>query len=84
MVPFIAKTRPRVGGEVMTLWSRGPADMCVIKGGDFVSCLMTSFVASASMMPEPAVESHGYTTPLDTWAVRRLWVARESSTTVDL
>jgi hypothetical protein len=42
--------------------------MRMIKGGD--STLSRDiFVASASMMPEPTVESHGYNTPLDSWAV---------------
>ena len=45
--------------------------MCMIKGDDFISCLATSFVASASMMPEPAAESHGHSTPLDSWTVCR-------------
>jgi hypothetical protein len=48
---------------------RGPADMCVIKGDDFIACLATSFVAGASMMPEPAAESQGYSNPLDLWEV---------------
>jgi hypothetical protein len=43
--------------------------MCMIKGDDFIHCLATSFVASASMMPDPAAETHGYSTPLDSWAV---------------
>jgi hypothetical protein len=34
-------------------------------------CLATSFVASTSMVPEPAAESHGYSNPLDQWAVCR-------------
>jgi hypothetical protein len=45
--------------------------MCVIKGDDFTMS-RDVFVASASMMPEPAAESHGYSNPLDQWAVCRL------------
>jgi hypothetical protein len=42
--------------------------MHMIKGGD--STLSRDiFAASASMMPEPTVESHGYNTPLDSWPV---------------
>jgi hypothetical protein len=33
--------------------------------------LAMSFIASASMMPEPAAESHGYSNPIDQWAVCR-------------
>jgi hypothetical protein len=58
----------RRSDDTVTTWSRGPADMRMIKGGD--STLSRDiFVASASMMPEPTVESHGYNTPLDSWAV---------------
>jgi hypothetical protein len=28
--------------DTVTTWSGGPADMCMIKGGDFISCLATS------------------------------------------
>jgi hypothetical protein len=58
---------PTLGGslsdDTVTTWSRGLAYMCVIKGDDFIFCIATSFVASASMMSEPAAESHGYSTP---------------------
>jgi hypothetical protein len=57
--------------DTVATWSRGPADMCVIKGDDFTMS-RDVFVASASMMPEPAAESHGYSNPLDQWAVCRL------------
>jgi hypothetical protein len=44
--------------------------MHMIKGDD--STLSRDvFVASASMMPESATESHGYSTLLDSWAVCR-------------
>jgi hypothetical protein len=38
MMLFIAKARPRVGGksdDIVTTWSRGPVEMCTIKGDDF-------------------------------------------------
>jgi hypothetical protein len=59
--------------------------MCVIRGDNFIFCLSTSFVASASMMPEPATESHGYITPppLIHGQFVDSWVARESRTTID-
>jgi hypothetical protein len=42
------------------------------------------FVVCVSMMPEPPPQrSHGYSNPLDQWAVVVFWVARESPTTVD-
>jgi hypothetical protein len=37
---FIAKVRPRVAGksdDTVATWSKGPADMCTIKGNDFTS-----------------------------------------------
>jgi hypothetical protein len=40
----------------------------MIKGDDF-TLSRDIFVASASMMPEPTAESHGYNNPLDSWAV---------------
>jgi hypothetical protein len=58
--------------------------MHMIKGDDFIFWLMTSFVASASMMPEPAAESHGYNTPSIRGQFVVFWVARESPTTVHL
>jgi hypothetical protein len=45
--------------------------MCVIKGDDFISLSRDVFVASASMIPEPAAESHGYSNLLDLWVVCR-------------
>jgi hypothetical protein len=69
--------------DTLTTWSRGLANMCVIKGDEFISCLATSFVTSASMMPEPAAESHGYSTPSIRGQFVAFWAARESPTTVD-
>jgi hypothetical protein len=57
--------------------------MCVIKDDNFIFCLATSFVASASMMPEPATESHGYSTPFIRGHFVSFWVARESLTIAD-
>jgi hypothetical protein len=45
--------------------------MCTIEGDDFITLSHDVFVASASMMPKPAAESHGYSNPLDSWAVFR-------------
>jgi hypothetical protein len=43
--------------DTVTTWSRGSADMCVIKGDDFISLSHDVFVASALMMPGPP-QSH--------------------------
>jgi hypothetical protein len=45
--------------------------MCTIKGDDFISLSRDVLVTSASMMPEPAAESHSYNNPLDQRAVCR-------------
>jgi hypothetical protein len=45
--------------------------MCIIKGDDFITLSRDVFVASASMMPEPAEVSHGYYAFLDSWAICR-------------
>jgi hypothetical protein len=58
--------------------------MLTIKGDDFITLSRDVFVASASMMPESATESHGYSNSLYQWAVCCFSVARESPTTVDL
>jgi hypothetical protein len=42
--------------------------MHMIKGDEF-TLSRDVFVASASMMPEPTVASHGYSAPLDSWVV---------------
>jgi hypothetical protein len=68
--------------DTVTTWSRGPADMCMIKGDD-LTLSRDVFVASASMMPEPAAESHGYSIPLICGQFVIFWVAKESPTTVD-
>jgi hypothetical protein len=57
--------------------------MCMIKGDDFITLSCDVFVSSASMMPEPATESHGYSNPLDSWAVCRILGGKGSPTTVD-
>jgi hypothetical protein len=57
--------------------------MCTIKGDDFISLSRDFLVASASMMPEPAAESHGFSSPLIRGQLVIFWVARESPTTVD-
>jgi hypothetical protein len=48
--------------------------MCMIKGDVFISLSRDVFVASASMMLEPTIESHGHSNPLDLWAVCRFLV----------
>jgi hypothetical protein len=53
--------------------------MSTIKGDDFISLSRDVLVASASMMPEPAAESHGYITPLDLWALCQFLDAKRIS-----
>jgi hypothetical protein len=62
----------------------GPADMCTIKGDNFITLTRDVFVASTSMMPEPTTESHGYINPLICRQFVVFWVARGCPTTVDL
>jgi hypothetical protein len=57
---------------------QGPANMCTIKGDDFISPSRDVLVASASMIPEPAAESHGYSDPLDQWAVCRFLSGKDN------
>jgi hypothetical protein len=57
--------------------------MCTIKGDDFISLSCDVLVASASMMPEPAAASHGFSPPSIRGQLVIFWVARESPTTND-
>jgi hypothetical protein len=74
MVLFIVRAKTRLWPDELRHCHHvvlGPADMCTIKGDDFISLPRDVLVASASMMPEPATESHGYSNPLDQWALCR-------------
>jgi hypothetical protein len=73
-VLFIADAAPRAACEVLTLLTRdnGTCSMCIIKGDDITLLTHDVFVVCASMMPEPPPQrSHGYSNPLDQWAVCR-------------
>jgi hypothetical protein len=61
----------------------GPANMCTVKGDDFITLSRDVLVASASMMLEPTADSHGYSTPSIRGQFVIFWVARESPTTID-
>jgi hypothetical protein len=43
--------------------------MCTIKSNDFITLSCNILVTGASMLPEPAAESHGYSNSLDQWTV---------------
>jgi hypothetical protein len=57
----------------MTLLPRGPEGLQTCARLKAMTLFLSRdvFVASASMMPEPATGSHGYNTPLDLWVVCR-------------
>jgi hypothetical protein len=55
--------------DTVTTWSWDLQTCARLKAMTLYPCLATSFIASASMMREPAAESHGYSNPLDQWAV---------------
>jgi hypothetical protein len=72
-----------LSNDTVTTWSRGPADMCTIKGDDFISCLATSLSLVHQWCLSPP-QSHMATV---TSSIRRqlvvFWVAKESPITVD-
>jgi hypothetical protein len=70
-VLFIARATPWADGEVMTCHHAvpGPADMCTIKGDDFITLSRDALIASAPMMPEPYHIVTDCSNPLDSWAV---------------
>jgi hypothetical protein len=57
--------------DSVTAWSWDLQTCARLKVMTLFPCLVMSFVTSASIMPEPTAESHGYNALLDPWVVCR-------------